>query len=97
MSTSTRRPAGRPWWEARPCNVCHNLVGRLGFWQEKPRLLAASGDARDVRYLKLKDVEPLMADHLLVCGDCYFNRYAESLATAQRQRAESRRSPRPDA
>lgn len=73
------------------------MIGRLGFWQEKPRLLAASGDARDVRYLKVKDVQPLMTDHLLVCGDCYFNRYAESLATAQRLRAESRRSRRAEA
>ncbi len=73
------------------------MIGRLGFWQEKPRLLAASGDARDVRYLKVKDIEPLMADHLLVCGDCYFNRYSESLAAAQRARAEARRARRAEA
>jgi hypothetical protein len=45
----------------------------------------------------VKDVERLMADHLLVCGDCYFNRYAESLATAQRLRAEARRTRRAEA
>ncbi len=91
MSTSTRRPRGRPWWETRSCSVCRQVIGRLRFWQEKPRLLAGTGDSRDVRYLKVTDVQPLLADHLLVCGECYFNRYGDSLAAAQRRRTITRR------
>jgi hypothetical protein len=44
-TTSQRKTGGRPWWEARRCELCDTKIGKVRSWEEPPRLVSQQGHA----------------------------------------------------
>jgi len=73
------------WYQNKTCAVCAKTIGKRYFWQDKPRLVDASGNARDTAYIAEEQAAGLLETHLLVCPPCYFHRFGEAKALAAKQ------------
>ena len=82
-----QRTGGRPWWEARHCELCHTRIGKLRSWQEPPRLVSGDGVARAGRGVSRAELPNLLRTHRLFCALCWSNRWGETLARARLPRA----------
>ena len=70
------------WYETKSCALCAKTIGKRRFWQDKPRLVAPDGQARDCAYVEADSVSQLLPTHVLVCHDCYLHRFGEVKALA---------------
>jgi hypothetical protein len=75
------------WYETRACALCEKTIGRKWFFQTKPRLVAAGGDALDAAYVTDERAGTLLRTHVLVCSSCYFNRFGDVQALVARHDA----------
>jgi len=87
--TSKRKAGGRPWWEARRCELCRAKIGKLRAWEEPPRLVAGDGRAIPGRTVSRSELSSLLLTHRLFCPDCWSNRWGETLALARQPRPAS--------
>jgi hypothetical protein len=74
------------WYETKSCALCGETIGKRRFWQDKPRLVAAGGQARDCAYVDAAKVPDLLTRHVLVCHGCYLHRFGEVKELAERER-----------
>ena len=89
-----RRTGGRPWWEARHCELCHTRIGKLRSWQEPPRLVSGDGLARAGRGVTRAELPGLLRTHRLFCAMCWSNRWGETTRPRASAACNSER-PRP--
>jgi hypothetical protein len=72
------------WYETKTCALCGTVIGKRRFWQDKPRLVAPGGQARDCAYVEEANVPELLSTHILVCHGCYLHRFGEVKALADK-------------
>jgi hypothetical protein len=87
--TSKRRTGGRPWWEARRCELCDAKIGKLQAWEEPPRLVDEHGGAVSGRTVSRTELPSVLRTHRLFCARCWSNRWGETLALARTPRPAS--------
>jgi hypothetical protein len=87
--TSQRKTGGRPWWEARQCELCHTKIGKVRAWEEPPRLVSAEGRAVPGRSVSRAELPALFLTHRLFCAACWSHRWGETLALARTPRRAS--------
>jgi hypothetical protein len=88
-TTSQRKTGGRPWWEARRCELCHTKIGKVRSWEEPPRLVSAQGHAVLGRAVTRTELPALLLTHRLFCAACWSNRWGETLALSRTPRPAS--------
>jgi hypothetical protein len=87
--TSRRKTGGRPWWEARCCELCTAKIGRVRSWEEAPRLVAEDGRAVPGRGVTRGELPAVLLTHRLFCSRCWNDRWGETLALARLPRPAS--------
>jgi hypothetical protein len=87
--TSQRKTGGRPWWEARRCELCHTKIGKVRSWEEPPRLVSEHGNAVPGRSVTRTELAAFLATHRLFCASCWSDRWGETLALSRTPRAPS--------
>jgi hypothetical protein len=88
LRAGEERIIGMAWYEGRPCAVCEKPIGRRFFWQDKPRLVDASGNAKDAAYLTEEEANRLAPHFVLACPSCYFGRFGDAKLAAAKRAAQ---------
>jgi hypothetical protein len=89
-TTSQRKTGGRPWWEARRCELCDTKIGKVRSWEEPPRLVSQQGHAVLVRAVTRTELLALLLTHPPVLRGLLEQPLGETLALSRTPHPASR-------
>ncbi len=67
------------WYQDRECLVCKQKIGKLHFWNEKPKIIDAKGSTVQWRGLDDAKIDGLLKENKPVCYPCYTDRLRDML------------------
>lgn len=67
------------WYENVECLVCKKKIGKLHFWNDKPKIVDATSHTVPWKGLDDAKIAELLKDNKAVCFPCYTDRLRDLL------------------